>query len=457
MIKRLFLILTLCVFFISCATVSVFVRPDWISTTPKISGAVMYVGHGISFSEEGAKDDAYKEILDKIGKDLGYEIGTQYFRQLMSTDSIESLSTEVSDHYVYQETNGEWHYYVLARTSAKILENSRSQSYVELLQREDNISKKLSDSISLYKENRDVDAINALLEAIVISLEGDVNNPDYTPDFLLEKVINYAENLRITLSKEAKESIGVTVKVSRTKGLFYPPVNNSSVIAKYSMMDINGDIISSTVRCMTNKKGTFRFKNTNPYIIRSGEIVFSILLDSNLLSKIEEKAQEGFLDSLYNILEEKSVAYSYDDTGRFSPDELLFAIALYDTDGNQIDNPDFIEEVKRYFSTAKVADFSFVIAFGEESEDIYYDLLKTYPEYRYYAILRVGVTDFKQYRDEIYARTEGRVTIVSSSDEREIAVQDSYMVGSGHDSESASYDSLLREARIIAGRLLEEL
>ncbi len=302
-----------------------------------------------------------------------------------------------------------------------------------------------------------MDAINALLEAIVISLEGDVNNPDYTPDFLLEKVINYAENLRITLSKEAKESIGVTVKVSRTKGLFYPPVNNSSVIAKYSMMDINGDIISSTVRCMTNKKGTFRFKNTNPYIIRSGEIVFSILLDSNLLSKIEEKAQEGFLDSLYNILEEKSVAYSYDDTGRFSPDELLFAIALYDTDGNQIDNPDFIEEVKRYFSTAKVADFSFVIAFGEESEDIYYDLLKTYPEYRYYAILRVGVTDFKQYRDEIYARTEGRVTIVSSSDEREIAVQDSYMVGSGHDSESASYDSLLREARIIAGRLLEEL
>jgi len=432
-------------------------QPDWATTTPKVVGAVMYTGHGIAFSEESAKDRAYQEILDKIGKDLGYEIGNQYLREILATGEISSLSTSVVDTYINQQANGAWNYYVMVRTPQSVLLSSRSPDYKSLLEREAKIEDTLSETIALYRDNKDVSAINKVLEAIVISLEGDVNNPDYTSEALLEKALGYLDKLRITLSSPSKDcSIAVGVKVKRAKGLFYPPVEGATVLARYTMMDTDNNTIESSIECRTDKRGSFRFKNTNPYILRTGEVRFSILLDSSLLSKIEANAPKGFLNSLYSILAEKEVSYSYEGKKSLSPDDLLIAVALYDEEGNPIDTTSFISDVDNYLDWAKMPEYSYVSIYGDEFEDMYYSLLDEYPSYSYFIIVRVGITGFKEYQEEIHVRTEGRVLIYTNHME-EVAIQDSNIIGSGDSMESAKDDSLKKEAYIIAGRLLEVL
>ncbi len=441
----------------SCTTVNNLLQPEWTLATPKVSGAVMYVGHGTGFTEGSAKDRAYQNILDKIGKDLGYEISNQYFRQLIATDSIPSLSTTITDYYVYQQADGVWHYYAMARTPQSILLNSRSPDYINLLEREREIKEKLDSALMLYQENRDTEAINKVLEGIVISLQGDVNNPDYTPDALLNKVLGYLGNLKLSLSKSAKDSIGVTVRVKRTKGFFDPPVESAGVLAKYLMMDIDGNVISSSIRCKTNDKGRFRFTNTNPYTLRDGDVIFSIQLDYTIIQQIEEVAPDGFLDSFFALIEKKKITYSYHDKGRYSPNDLLFVLALYDIDGNQVISESFETGLTSYLSTAKAPEYALINIGGDEFEDIYYAVTEQYPSYRYLAIMRVGIVDFKEYQAEIYVRTDARVVIVNARSGEEVAVQDSYMVGSGGNYESALDNAFEKEARIIAGRLLEVL
>ena len=87
---------------------------------------------------------------------------------------------------------------------------------------------------------------------------------------------------------------------------------------------------------------------------------------------------------------------------------------------------------------------------------MYYSFLDEYPSYSYFIIVRVGITGFKEYQEEIHVRTEGRVLIYTNHME-EVAIQDSNIIGSGDSMESAKYDSLKKEAYIIAGRLLEVL
>lgn len=457
MIRRSLIAIVSILLLFSCSTVGVLMQPDWTFSTPKVNGYVVYVGHGTGITESAARDSAYQEILRELGKDLGYDISTQYLREFISNGNIEELSTSISDSYSYENSSGEWQYYAMARTAQEALLSSRSPSYIDLLDREAQIDALLEETIAYYRDNRDVDAINKVLEAISISLDGDINNPDHTPEALRTKAIGYIYNLRLSLSKQSRDSIGVDVHLKRTRGFFHPAVEDAIVLASYKMMDVNGNTISTTMRAMTDSSGEFRYLNTNPYTLREGAIEFSIALDSTLLAKIKEKAGEEFLDDLYDVLDSKSIIYTYKDRGRYSSDELLMAIALYDDGGNPVDSTLFIASLSGYLSNAKVEGYRFVSIVGDEFEDMYYDLEETYPEYRYFAIMRVGLTEFKEYQDDIYARVESRVVIYDSLSKEDIAIQDSNILGVGKNSEEASNNAFEKQARIIAGHLLEEI
>lgn len=456
MIKKIALLLISMLLF-SCASVTTLLQPEWTVNTPKIVGSVVYVGHGIGDTQDNAKDRAYLEILSQLGSDLGYDIASVHFRELISTDEIESLSTYITDQYVYQQSNGEWHYYVMARTSQSALLDSRSPEYISLMQREASISEKLEESLELYKENKDIDAINKVLEALVISLDGDVNNPEYTPESLLDKAIGYADNLKITLSKEERDAIGVTVKVKRTKGFFYPVVEYANIKASYQMMNTEGALIPSTFACRTDNRGRFRYTNTNPYTVREGDIVFSISLSSELLNEIAYKAGNDFTNRLLDVLDSKSVVYSYSAKSPYSQKDTLIVYALYDEDGNTIFYDSFEKALRDYFKKARLEEFPIVQEEGDEFEDIYYTLIEKYPQYKYFVIIRAGVVGFVATPTEIHARSDGRVAFYDKSSEEAFLIQDSYMVGCGEDYYSASENALEKEARIIAGRLLEEL
>ena len=442
---------------ISCNTVNSLLQPDWVTKTPKIVGSVVYVGQGVGKSEEDARDKAYLAVLSKLGENLGYEISTQYFRELVSSDRIQSLSTRISDKYSYQQTNDDWIYYAMATTSSSTLKDSRSPEYILLLDREERISSSLEESLEYYKESEDIQAINKVLDAITISLEGDVNNPDYTPEALRDKAIEYIDNLRISFEHSKKQKSGITVKLKRTKGMFYPPVKNATLSAGYQMIDTSGNIIDSFFDCKTDKNGRYLYTNTNPYMIRKGEIVFSLSLDSERLKKIVKVAGEEFVQPIKEAYSSKSITYSYQESAKLPNDSTLIAYVLYDEEGNEQSCPSFAYAIDEYLKTVKATGYQIERTNGDEFEDIYEELCKNYPSYRYFIIIRAGVVGSKQNGEETASRAEGRVAFYDRTKEEQFAIQDSFMLGYGKDEESANVSALENVARIIAGRLLEEL
>lgn len=454
--KFIFVVLSI-LLIISCTSVNGLMQPDWVTRTPKIVGSVAYVGSGTAKDEMEAKDLAYQDILARFGEDLGYEISSQYFRELIGTDQIKTLSLSVTEHYMTQSSDGMYTYYAFAKTPQSTLSSSRSPEYIALLEREKMIESKLSEAFESYKNNNDIAAIDKVLEATLISLEGDVKNPEYTPETLMQRAESYARNIRLTLSKSKKGNAGVTLKVKRAKGLFYPPVVDARINATYSMMNANGDVIKSSFECNTNEKGAFVYTNTNPYILRNGEIEFSISVDLDLLQKIEEKTSVEFTSEIKAIIKEKSVSYSYNIKSNVNSSNAMICYSLSDEDGNAVHVDGFESSLVDYLSKAGL-EIGLIEEFqGEEAVDIFEQASKEYGEYDYFIVIRSGIAGYIVTEKEVAARADGRVSFFKRGGEEEFLIQDSFMVGYGQDETEAGVNALENEARIIAGRLLQVL
>lgn len=455
--KRIIYILLSILLIVSCNTVNGLMQPDWVVRTPRIVGSVAYVGMGQSSDVIEAKNLAYQHILSLFGSDLGYDLSSQYFRELIGTDHIKELSLSVTEHYETQSSDGVYTYYAFAKTPQSTLSSSRSPEYIALLERESRIGKKLSEALDSYKNNNDIDAIDKGLEAILISLEGYVKNPDYTPDSLLRKIEDYARNIRITLSKSQKYDIGVTVNVKRAKGLFYPPVVNAKVNATYSMMNSSGDIIQSSFEGKTNSKGKFIYSNTNPYVVRNGYIDFSIAVNESLLSEVESRTPPGFTDGLRDIISDKSVRYEYTIESVMNEKNTIICYALSDEAGNAIHVDSFKASLVDYLSTSGLDLCHIVELHGEEAFDIFDQASHLYQDYKYFIIIRSGIAGYITTEKEVAARADGRVAIFERGSEDSFLIQDSYMLGYGQSEEEAASNAFSNEARIIAGRLLQVL
>ena len=453
--KRLFPIALILILITSCASLDRGEAPDWVSSQPRILGSVVFVGRGEGYTREEARTNAYDDVLNRMSENLGRNLSSQYLRELLSRGAISDLSTTVEGEYSAIE-DGLWTFYVMTVTPSRSFRDSRSPEYLELLDREERIGDKIKESISFYSENKDIAAVDSLLDAIEISLEGDVNNPEYTEAALLERAVEYISRIRISVDRTKKKEGEVTVRVKRARGMFHPSVIDGYVYSRYDAVNTDGQIVSSGFISKTGRNGRFFFNRTDPYMLRSSYYEFSPYLDENKLSRISERAGSDFLSPLYSAIESVSVTHDFHEKERLSEEQYVVAISVYDIAGNQLDRRLLADPMREQLEKAGIASFRSVEGYGEDSNDSYELLSRLFPESEYYFILRAGIVDRMDSIEKIYVRADAIVSLYDSAGNL-IKSQSYYTSGDSSDLAEAVDEAFSRIARISAGFFLAEL
>ncbi len=451
--RKLAIIITFLLLLVSCSTLDKGSAPAWISSEPRILGSTVFVGRGEGPTRETARTDSYDNVLAKMGEMLGRNLSTLYLRELLSRKSISDLSTSVEDEYIYKE-NDKYIGYVMTVTPNRVFNDSRSPEYLALLDREGRIKDKIDESIALYSENRDIDAIDSLLDAVLIAAEGSINNPDYSKEALRDKAILYISRIRITAENKRKAKDECTIRVKRDKGLFSPAVVSGYIESRYNAVNSDGALTSEYFISKTDKKGRFTFKRTNPYVLFSSSFSFLPYLDKEKLDKIERSTDKDFLAPLYEALDKVKLSYDY----RRKADLSSWAVSLsaYDLNGNLLNKDTIFAPLNNQMKLAGIDSFNAIEGYGEESIEDYEVLSRVFSDRELYFVLRSGVVDIAGSAGRSYVRIDSSLTIYDGEG-NEIKTRAYSVTGIGESFKDAESDGFSRVARLSADFFLEEL
>ena len=439
----------------SCSTFTSTEGPEWTRVTPHPASAVAFVGSGTGSDDSSARAAAYMNILEQLGTELGYDAVSPYYRELLSTNAISSLSASIVNTYSAPVNEGTA-YYAMLEIPEDIYYSSRSEEYSAAIERTDEIGRLLDSSLESYRANQDTDTLLSILRALDLSLSGNVNNDEYSPEALLDKAIGYLENIGIRIVSGSRGT-DVSVRMNRMRGIMHPAIVNGLVEVRYTMVNGNGGHIESSVVLRTDGDGIATFFRTNPYMLWNGTLYFSAYVPQDLISSIEAKAPEGFLDPLLALLENNTVEYRYVDSGNMLPANTVISVTEYGEDGLQLELSSAYTAFASYLSSASAGGFRVVIGEGEEEKDVVSSLMELYPDLDNYILLRVGIADSDSGAGRVYVLAEARLSFYHAGDEEPYLVRELTVTGGGNSEEEAGEEALRRAGTAGAGMFLSVL
>ena len=441
--------MSLLILLFSCATSYVPVDgPSWIFDPPSTSSSISFVGEGIGESEQGARAASYRNALERMGDDLGYEIISEYLREFLNTDRIEEIGAYVSSSYSTFDNSG-YYYYILVTAPSEQFAAMRSEDIEEARARDAEIASLLASASVHYRSNEDVDALSDILDAVSLSLDGSLG---HDPDALMDRALKYLGN--IVLSVDGSDDAICTVTMKRSRGPFHPMVSSGKVDAAYKRVNNEGEIVEGSVWAATKDNGRFTFPWTDPYMVRDGEIRFSVDLPDDTIAQIGEKAGKEFLEPLLSLRDEKSIAYHYRLPDRFPDDLSLIAIVPYMRGENAVYPEETLQAFASQMDAAGVG-YDIVLTAGEDENDIIRRLTAMYPDKRYFIISYLGITDYRKAFDGYYVRVDGRNLVMDRYSM--LAEEEIFAASGGATMAEAERSALERGARIAAGMLLKEI
>lgn len=442
----------------SCTTLTYSERPSWIDAVPEIPGEKVFVASGVGNSEVEARSNAVLSVLSQMGEEIGYSLEEKYFRELFSSLVISDLGARIADEYSW-EIDGEWTVFVAVTAMDETFEGARSPEFLEIQKREEEISSLLSSSLDAYKNNRDMEAVEDILQAALISLSGDVKNEEYSPEVLFEKAIKYLSNLRIENVKPSRDtpSSSLEFRVQRTKGLLYPMVENALVECSYSAISLSGEIENLSHLSRTNAKGRFVMNRTNPYALHEGNIKISVHIDDDLMFNLSLKAPKELMASLNKAIDDGSLEYSYSFPPRQDISSVVIALAEYNYDGSMRKEDGALKSVlENLFALQGISFETIVFAEGEEESDNIEALLSQYSHMEKIYVIRMGVVSRINIDDKVYSRAEGKIIEINPSISEKNDVSAFHACVSGSSEKEADENTLKKLSQVICGFLLGE-
>ena len=428
--------------------------PDWILDPPRVPDSVVFVGEGFGNTESEARAGAYRDVLEAMEGELGISVLIPYYREFYSTDRISMFGTYVNGTYSVAADGGYYHF-ILAVTPSESFYAQRSEEYLDAIERENDIGRLLSSASAHYRANEDTAALEDVLAALSLSLDGNQEAGRYAPEDLLARAMEYVSNITIRVDKPYGDAICL-VSVTRDKGPFPPPVRNGRIDVSYTMMDNSGNLFEDSASAMSGSNGRFEFNVTNPYTARRGTLRFSVHLPEDIIEAIRLKSEEGFIDPLLELVAARSVAYPYAIPPAFPPEDTIIAVASYMMDGRFLYSDDAMTAFSDQLRTAGL-EYETVAAMGEDEADMLASLIRDYPDKRYIVTVYLGLSDYREAFDSVYVRIDGRVSIIDTDTADLIAQRTVFVSERGEDAESAERLAFERGARIAGGMLLRYL
>ena len=414
----------------------------------------VFVSSGTGRDESSARADSYMNVLEQLGSQLGYDAVSPYYRELLSTNAIASLSARITNTYSAPASEGVI-YFAMFEMPENIYYSSRDAEYSASLERTDEIENLLDSALEHYRNNEDTEALLASLQALDLSLSGAVLNEDFSPDILLGKAMDYLRNIEIRIQEEV-DGTDVSVRMKRTKGFLHPDVINGLVRVEYPMLDGDGNVMMSSVVIRTEGKGIARFFRTNPYMLRKGTLRFSVYIPEDLVASIERKAFEGFLNPFHDLLELLSLDYDYTDRSAFSEDNTMICITDYDEAGVERKTTPSFESFSSYLESAAADEYLVVPGNGEEELDVLQYARRASPGFRNYIIVRSGIVDRAEGAGRVYSMAESMVSFYNADSNEPHTVRMLSVTGGGDNVAEADTAALNRCGKAAAGMFLSE-
>ena len=413
---------------------------------------MVFIGEGRGESEAEAKNNASRDALEQMGEGLGYDLTQQYLREFLGTGRIEDFGAYVSDTYVSKDDDGYSCLSLVVVPEAGYY-SQRSEEYLTMLDRQDTIKKYLAKALEHYRENEDANALNDVLYALSASLDGPVLEDQLRPEVLLGTAVKYLSGMKLQTVRPSGNS-RVLVRIKRDRLWFDPRVVNAVVDAKYQMAGIDARLTQSSIECITDSRGQFFFSRTNPAMLRRGTLVFQVQIPEELLSSIERKAEEGFLDEFLALYEASALRYEYFDPPVLTPADVAIAVASFDSEGEPYFQDTVLEMFQQMLSTAGLGYYPVMLAQGGEESELYDSLKTAYPGRRHLFLVRIGISDYRESMGTVYVRSDGYAVEMNGTNDEIVRSVESFSAAPGEDLDSAAEASLAAAAAIAANSML---
>lgn len=441
----------------SCASLSLSSsRPDWIDTVPSVALSTVFVGKGEGASEDEARINAILSAISQMGEEIDIDYRDTYFTELYSTSRIEEFSTVISDEYS-EVIDGVWYYYILTVSNTAEFNEARSLDYNKKLEREDRLSKKVSEALSYYRNNCDTEAINALLEAVLITLEGETSLTDYTTEKLIERIELYISQMKFEEVQKLSSSSGTyAFKIYRNRGLLHPSVESAELKITYPSLDPEGNILYLDYKAKSDEKGIVRVNITNAYTLKSGTVSVTIALDEDIIEKIDKKAGSALLSGVKSLVESISFSSQYSQSETYSPGEAIIALALYDYDGGRVELDEAEKIIEEMCSALSLTPVTVVEAEGEDSDEALSFLEENYSDRDVLYMVRIGIVDRVHTLDCWYTKTEGNIIRIDNSTGERLTYHTMQYSSFNRGDSADDALALERQIRITCGYVLGE-
>lgn len=449
--KRILLLAALLMISLSSCTVfkSVFSGyPMWYYRKNTNSQQLSFIGEAKAQTRRQAELLAYTDVSDKLSSYLGIEIDRELYRELSTQGTIAKFGLSVTGSSI-SSSDGMYRVIVLAVADRAKADSFRSQEAKELGDTLQKIEQLILEGDEYIKSGKDIMGVRNYLMSMALSCNIDARNLDkeYSFDVILQEVLHILEKMRIDVKNENPQNLTCNVSVRRSGNILSSPVAQCPVKASYVAMDAQNKSYNDTFVFYTDEDGIASFYAINPAVTITGNIKFSINLDSEVaaIEKLDPEAAQQIRSALDNITDQFEYHREY-SMGRLVVTAISYSNYRIFEDSAQASEhlvSRFVEDGAPAYANPADTDLS---------EGILIDRARlTYKDAGILLVVRTGVLETVESSTGVVVSShEGRACLYRLSDGE--CLFDSgvvYSVGFGKDAESALADGRDRMETII--------
>ncbi|MCF0238173.1 MAG: hypothetical protein HUK24_06195 [Sphaerochaetaceae bacterium] len=444
--KRFFqlLVVLTCALLVSCSTATAFMKsnitglPIWYYDQNLGPGKnkKTFVGVGTSDNERNAQLIACSNAISLFSSYLGYDLGREEYRELISIGTISEYGIDTLAYSVVVNEN-QTSVYVLIGGDPQFLESLRSLEIVNKEKTSSTIKALVDEGDSYMKEGQDIKALKSYLSSLSLSYNEDVGS-NYSFSTVMADAISILEDINLKITSSDTSQGKCTITVSRNGTRIFAPVSSASIIASYVALDPKGSEYNNSYFYSTDENGVVVFQPLNPAIKRKGEVSFSLDL-SEELEELGKVVGQDAIKELEAVISSKKITFSYDM--KYSVGGLAISVQEYDSLGNETGN----EKTAKYLATLFEENEALCKVFsswGQQEDDVLYEYQMKDGAFKTLMICRFGVQDYKETSFGFIVTTEGSVALYDTESGK-VILNTAIVYGSG---KGETYQEALEDA-----------
>ncbi len=287
------------------------------------------VGEGHASTERQAELLAYSDIIEQLSIATGSDLGQEAYRELSVLGTISQLGLSINDGYTATQ-EGQVTVYLHAVINRELLDLETSDETKRRAALVAQVESLVLEGDEYVKSGEELRAVSNYMKVMALGIGEDYINPEYSFDELYAVVVELLDSITMSVVNPKPSSATCTISITRKGTFVSSAVAGASVVSTYTAVDTTGTEYQDSFVYLTDASGTFPFTSINGSLSRSGNIVFSLNLSSELAALASAPDQEK-VQALASLIDSKTVVFSYSKS--YTLGSLATAVIEHDTLG----------------------------------------------------------------------------------------------------------------------------